>query len=116
MIVSIDFDETYTKSPWLFNEIIALLSDSDHQPMIVTYRHRDLDYDPQLWNLENLYFVPVYYTDGKAKKPFMENLGIKVDIWIEDNPRAVYEDSAWKHDSPELHAWREQNKAKLNVA
>lgn len=114
MIIAIDFDETYNRAPVCFGDIIDTLWAWSHTVYIVTYRHQILDPDPLLDLLEKD-GVKIIYTDGKAKDKFCKDLGITVDIWIEDNPRAVYEDSAWKHDSPELHAWREQNKLKATA-
>jgi hypothetical protein len=110
VIIAIDFDETYNRDPGVFDKIIENFWEAKHRVYMVTYRHETLDPDPLLEELR----IPIIYTDGKAKGPFTEDLGIKVDIWIEDNPRAVHEDSAWKQDSPELHAWREENKKKIN--
>lgn len=111
MIIAIDFDGTYNCDPKSFDAIIETLWLANHSPIIVTYRHEILDPDHLLDELSKR--IDIYYTDGKAKGPFMEALGIKVDIWIEDNPKAVYEHSAWQHDSPELHAWRDENEARL---
>lgn len=113
MNVAIDFDGTYNAAPYTFDDVITTFRLAGYNPIIVTYRHEEYDPDPLLNHIAEDHKIPIYYTDGKAKGPFMEALGIKVDIWIEDNPKAVYEDSAWQHDSPELHAWREENKAKL---
>lgn len=114
MIIALDFDETYNARPDMFDDLIeVLLMYKDTQIILVTYRHSELDYDPLFQHLIDVMGVPVYCTDGKAKKKYMEDLGINVDIWIDDNPRSVLEDSAWKHDSPELHAWREEQKQKL---
>lgn len=115
MIIALDFDETYNARPDMFDDLIEVfLMYKDTQIILVTYRHETIDYDPLFDRLKKQN-VLVYCTDGKAKKKFMEDLGIKVDIWIDDNPRSVLEDSAWKHDSPELHAWREQQQLKLKA-
>jgi len=112
MIIALDFDETYNRDYDMFDRIAEIFWDYGHKVILVTYRHETVDYDPLFDHLKEQN-VEVYCTDGKAKKKYMEDLGIKVDIWIDDNPRSILEDSAWKHDSPELHAWREEQKQKL---
>ena len=112
MNVAIDFDKTYDSAPLIFDEVICSFRQRKHGVYIVTYRHKEYDPDPLLDALQNNQ-VPIIYTDGKAKDKFCKDLGVTIDIWIEDNPKAVHQDSAWQHDSPELHAWREENKARL---
>lgn len=111
-VIALDFDETYNTMPDMYDEIINVFQGYGFKVILATYRHPTSDYDPLFERLEDQ-GVPVYCTDGKAKKKYMEDLGIKVDIWIDDNPRSILEDSAWKHDSPELHAWREEQRQKL---
>lgn len=108
MIVALDFDETYNKAPGLFDIIVKNFQGDGHIVILATYRHPVEDYDPLFERLKNNK-VLVICTDGKGKKKFLEDMGIKVDIWIDDNPRSILEDSAWKPDSPELHKWREEN-------
>lgn len=111
-VIALDFDETYNTVPDMYDEIINVFQSWGYKVILATYRHKTIDYDPLFGRLE-AQRVSVYCTDGKAKKKYMEDLGINVNIWIDDNPRSVLEDSAWKHDSPELHAWREEQKQKL---
>lgn len=45
----------------------------------------------------------IHYTCRQAKGPFMTALGIKIHVWIDDNPRAVNESAhqLWDEVSPE---------------
>lgn len=118
MIIALDFDDTYNKDPDTWDIIIDILDKRGHGVLMATYRHEELDYDPLFERLHDK-DIRVTFTDGKAKRPFLEALGIKVDVWIDDNPFSITQDSAWTHDSPELHAWREANllkTARLDVA
>ena len=112
LIIALDYDETFTTDPVAWGLVAMLLEKAGHNVILVTYRHEELDAAPLLDAIKQA-GIDCYFTDGKAKGKFMEDLGIKVDIWIDDNPKSVLEDSAWKHDSPELHAWREENKKKV---
>ena len=111
MIIALDFDKTYNAAPSMWDDIISTMEDYGHKVIIATYRHPVEDYDPLFDDLD----IDKYFTDGKAKKPFLEALGIKVDIWIDDNVHSIIDDSAWSNDSPELHAWRLENKARLET-
>lgn len=111
MIIALDFDETYTLDPDFWDEFICHSEAGGHKVILATYRHETLDADPLLDHLKD-WEIECYFTDGKAKRPFLKDLGIEVDVWIDDNPFSITQDSAWKHDSPELHAWREANKLK----
>lgn len=105
MLLALDFDATYTLDPVYWNKVIELTRDSGHEIIMATYRHEIADWDPIMEKID----LEIYFTDGKAKKPYLEERGIKVDVWLDDRPLTVVEDSAWGQDSPELAAWREAN-------
>ena len=104
MIIALHYDETYNKAPFMWDVVTKIAQLFGHEVILATYRHGILDMEPLLEKVSKK--IECYYTDGKAKKPFLQELGINVDVWIDDNPNSILQDSAWKHDSPELHAWR----------
>jgi len=57
-----------------------------HEVIIVTMRH---EHEPVDMRMDCM----VYYTCRKAKRPFMQSLGIKIDVWIDDNPHWIDQDS-----------------------
>lgn len=107
MRLALDFDATYTLDPDFWDEFIGNAEAVGHKVILATYRHEVHDAHPLIDALT----IPVYFTDGQAKKPFLEKLGIVVDVWIDDRPMTIIEDSAWGQDSPELAAWRAANAA-----
>jgi len=109
MRIALDFDATYTLDHELWDQFIRMAELRGVQVILATYRHEVHDAHPLIDSLKER--IPVYFTDGKAKKPFLEALGIVVDVWIDDRPMTILEDSAWGQDSPELAAWREANAA-----
>jgi hypothetical protein len=115
MIVAFDFDETYNLDPNTWDKVIRALQTGGHKVVLATYRHPTLDYDPLFERLA-IMNVSIFCTDGKAKKQFLMDRGINVHVWIDDNPNSILLDSAWKDDSPELHAWRAANQEKMNAA
>jgi hypothetical protein len=108
MIIALDYDETYTADKDLWDEFISQSVHRGHEVVLATYRHPVHDYNTDFDHLKNM-AIKCYFTDGKAKKQFLEDLGVTVNVWIDDRPKTVYEDSAWGVDSPELHAWRKDN-------
>lgn len=111
MRIALDFDKTYDKAPGFWDDFIANSRESGFEVILATYRHPTEDWDPLMDDLD----IPLYFTDGKAKRPFLEAQGIIVDIWIDDNPHSIIEDSAWAPHSPELAAWRKLNKERIDI-
>ncbi len=113
MKIALDYDNTYTLDPdcW-YNVIIEFLS-SDHEVSIVTVRHEYWDAHPWLDDLKEEFEIPVIFTDGRAKKDFCLERGIEFDVWIDDRPQTITQNSTWSHESPDLRQWRIDNYAKL---
>lgn len=82
MKVALDYDSTYTLDPELWNKFIDMLQLRDHEVMVVTYRDEDLPIDHELP-------IPIYYTAFHAKRNFMEEKGIHIDVWIDDWPEGI---------------------------
>lgn len=91
-IVGVDFDEVITdnKAGWI--EVLALFKRIGYDVIIVTYRSPQTD-PFELDFLTNLGY-PVYFTNHIAKKYFLEEKGIHVDIWIDDYPLSILQSNA----------------------
>lgn len=83
--VAIDYDDTYTLNPKLFESIAQFFALHEFEVLIVTYR-------PTSVPIECVTTIPVHYTDGRAKDKFMRSLGINIDVWIDDSPITVVQD------------------------
>lgn len=86
-IVAIDFDETITDNESCWLSVMTTLEKFGYQVIVVTYRK------PDAWP-EDLQFLvnkgyKVYFTGQVSKQKFMSDLGIKVDIWIDDEPKSI---------------------------
>jgi hypothetical protein len=87
MIIALDYDDTYTKDPnfWLYFIFSSKLH--NHETVIVTAR---LDKD-----MEEIYKefasreIKIYNTNLSSKQDYLASLGIKVDVWVDDNPEAI---------------------------
>lgn len=114
MKIALDFDNTYTLDPEFWDDFIRNSYDSGHTVGIVTVRHPYWDAHPLLDFLFCEFGIHVIFTDGRAKKDFCKELGVEFDVWIDDRPQTVLENSPWKHSSPDLKKWREENYKKLS--
>ena len=83
MLFAIDYDGTYTNAPELFNSIIAEIETAGHRVICLTMRRPD---EPIKMPCD------IVYTSRRAKALFAAENGIKVNIWIDDNPKWFFND------------------------
>lgn len=86
-LIAIDYDGTITSDRETWVTIISILKLRGHEVIEATMRYESEPIDP-------IPGVMVYYTDRKAKGPALYRMGIKPDIWIDDNPGWIFQDSA----------------------
>ena len=80
MLIALDYDGTYTADPSLWDEFIRSAQARGHTVKIVTMRHpSEAIVNPP---------VEVIYTSRNAKSAYL-----KPDIWIDDSPHWIYQDS-----------------------
>ncbi len=104
MKIALDYDKTYTADAVFWNAFLQVARAAGHEVRIVTVRDERLDRTAPLVALEDR--LPVIYTRGVAKEWFCTHFtdGWMPDIWIDDSPKSIFENSAF---SPEgLAAWR----------
>lgn len=86
--IAVDFDETITKDPDAWNQIMKLMHNLGMKVYVVTYRN-----ESEQFGLEYLFatdFIEkVVFTARNGKKAFCESLGIFIDIWVDDNPITI---------------------------
>ena len=87
MIISLDYDSTYTEDPEMWDEFIANAKKRGHKVVCVTAR-RETEENVEQCSIPG---VLTFFTALASKIGFMEKRGIKVDVWIDDNPRVVVE-------------------------
>ena len=92
MLIALDYDGTYTEDPDGWLAFIKLMKKRGHNFVVVTMRtaeqkssmdQRLLDAVPQ-----------VVTTEYRAKRMFCAAFGIEPDVWIDDKPSFLFEDSA----------------------
>lgn len=88
MLIGIDYDDTFTRDPDFFREMISLLHSRGHQAMIVTQRPADSKNEDLEKNIQGL--VPIVYAGEKWKtQAVMEETGQFVHVWMDDCPQCV---------------------------
>lgn len=92
MNIGLDYDDTYTRDPELWTAFIATAHSHGHDVYIVTWRDKSeaslMDINPTA----RKYLSGIYPTNRHAKEKFMYNQGIRIDVWIDDNARAIIQD------------------------
>lgn len=90
MTIAIDFDETYTADPVLWDTFIASAVERGHRVYCVTCR-RDTEDNRDVVRIACLPPHRHLFTGLSAKRWYCDKRGIKVDVWIDDLPRCVDE-------------------------
>lgn len=99
MIIAIDFDETYTEDPELWNSFIEDALARDHEIICVTARYNN---DPKRQSINNEDIFTsiakligeenIYFSGIAAKRNYMINKhNIYPHIWIDDTPLGIVE-------------------------
>jgi hypothetical protein len=103
--IALDYDATYTLDPPFWDEVILLIKHFGHEVFLLTYRDERYDWTDEMTHLEEVMEIPVYCTRGVAKKWWAEHFGPgKVDVWFDDNPASVFQNSSFAPDA--LAEWR----------
>ena len=82
MIIAIDYDRTYTRAPDMWAAFGASCIAQGHEVVTVTKRRPDESIDVP-WT--------VHYTSRTAKGRYVVERGLRVDVWVDDDPMSVYE-------------------------
>jgi DNA-binding LacI/PurR family transcriptional regulator len=90
-IICLDYDGSYTEFPELFNDIIIKCKAFGYTVIMATMRHEN-EKDSGLEYIETI-VDKLIFTGRKAKKTHLESIGIKPDLWIDDNPKWILNDA-----------------------
>ena len=86
MVLSLDYDDTYTEDPEFWLDFISRCKLRGHKIYCVTMRD---DTTAQLIDPRLHQSVTIFATCGQAKKAYCEARGIRIDIWIDDHPEWI---------------------------
>lgn len=91
-IICIDYDGTITTFPELLLPLIRTAVKRGFRVIVCTMRYPS-ERTSSLDLLKDKEGVELIFTSRKAKKPYLENMNIRPDLWIDDNPHWILEDS-----------------------
>jgi hypothetical protein len=92
MLIALDYDQTYTTDPELWDDFVKNCIEKGHEVICVTMRFdNDVEGTPVLESIGK--HCRVIFTGRLAKLSFVKDMGIFPDIWIDDRPYYIYEDS-----------------------
>lgn len=86
MLISLDYDDTFTRDPDFWRKVIALGEEHGHDFVCVTGRS-----DPPDFTREPEIPIPIVCTGGLTKYRIALRRGYKVDVWIDDLPGTIDE-------------------------
>lgn len=81
MRIALDYDETYTRDPQFWDEVIKLAQYRKHEIVCVTLRDEQ-DGAPGMP-------IRTIFTNGYTKRPFCDKLGEQFHVWIDDTPEYI---------------------------
>jgi hypothetical protein len=82
-VIAIDYDNTYTADPPLWDMFVDAAKKRGHLVVCVTYR------DAKLHPGANIPGVETFYTSAAPKAEFMAREGLAPSIWIDDAPHTI---------------------------
>jgi hypothetical protein len=94
MKISIDYDDTYTKDPLLWNWFAQQALDRGHKVYCVSARGAQHMDDPKMTIGQIIGPDNCFGTGLRPKRHFMWHVhGIYIDVWIDDQPEMIIDDA-----------------------
>jgi len=90
MNIALDFDGTFDLDPIFWETFIQEAQSRGHTVYLVT-NNNDSEYIYSAME-DLLPYYQIFFSENIAKKDFMESQGIKIDIWIDNEPEYILED------------------------
>lgn len=92
MIISIDYDDTYTKDPLLWNLFAQQAMERGHKVYCISARSEQHMDDPKMTIGRVIGVENCFGTNLRPKRASMlETHKIRVDVWIDDMPEMIVE-------------------------
>jgi hypothetical protein len=94
--LALDYDGTFTADPDLWLLFIKAAQERGHQVIVVTMRYKTEQYGNPTNGFEPMdtrlldSVDRVIFTDRRAKKLFVTQLCVNIDIWIDDEPKWLF--------------------------
>ena len=94
MNIAIDYDDTYSADPELWQMFIVRAHSRGHNCYIVTCRRDTEENRQEVYGdadepSTGLHWGRHLFTGLSAKRWFCEQRGLKIDVWIDDDPACI---------------------------
>lgn len=89
MIISLDFDDTFTADPVAWTQVAELLTDSGHEVICISGRTSSDENRSELRSALPSCINRICLCGIVSKRYYARTHGIDVDIWIDDSPSRV---------------------------
>lgn len=94
MLLALDYDETYTRDPDFWDQMIRLAKSRGHSVICVTMRSDDSwEANDVIHDLQDK-VEAIIFTNRKAKRSFVSQMGYYPSVWIDDSPNLIIFDAA----------------------
>lgn len=90
MNIGIDYDDTYTRHPEMWDKVIRDMRSFGHKVYLVTWRSEAES--AEIYRKLGDKLDGVYPSNRVGKFAYMYAMGIRIDVVIDDNPRAWIQD------------------------
>jgi hypothetical protein len=91
MVLSLDFDDTYTRDPDLWDAFVAAARKRGHTVYCITMRYKKEGAD--VIKLLKDKVDGIFFTERRNKHDFMFEQNINVNVWIDDMPWFILHDA-----------------------
>lgn len=99
MLFSLDYDNTWTKTPELWKQTIQLFREHGHDFVCVTSRPKTSANQEEMGRTIGQY-MPIVFCNHTAKKRQAKESGFNPDVWIDDRPETIPTSARqWKRNS-----------------
>lgn len=88
-LIAIDYDETFTAMPDLFERFIILAKELGYKVICVTMRYETEG--EEVYHYLGQLVDKIYFTGRLAKEEFLAKHGIRPQVWIDDSPFWIYQ-------------------------
>jgi hypothetical protein len=92
MNISLDYDDTYTRAPFLWDMFIQTAKSQGHKVYCVTMRRPNEGAD--VIAALGHQVEAIHFTSRHGKRNYMFKQGIRIDVWIDDEPGWILQSAA----------------------
>lgn len=91
MNISLDYDNTYTRDPVMWDTIIGIIKRHGHSVYVVTMRYPSEGAEVEQYLAHQV--ERIIYTSRKNKMDYVQQQMVSIDIWIDDMPWFILNDA-----------------------